>query len=131
MGDWYNGQYRVVQGIDELGRTQLGRGDIIVHKSGMLILRCPACNAMQFGQASVLNSPDAPTLSKPLQCGSGHCKRCGVWFSIRNGKASEAESPVNAQTEIPDRLKKAGVGPARVESSPQVKPKPRLKDLNR
>ena len=132
MSDWYDGPFKVVPGVEELGKMpHIRQGDILIHKSGAVILRCPACNAMQFGRAKVLNSPETPTLDQPLQCGSGHCKKCGVWFSIRNGKAEPSEKPEHKKTELPDKLVKAGVGPARVEKDAPVKPRFRLGDLNR
>lgn len=109
---WYDGPYSVVEGVDSLGMMpHIRRGQIIAHQSGAVILRCPACNAMQFGAAKVLNSPEKPTLDRPLQCGSGHCKKCGVWFQIVNGKAVPAESPNKEKGEIPRKLFRAGVRP--------------------
>lgn len=132
MSGWYDGPFKVVEGIDTLGKMpHIGRGDIIAHKSGAVVLRCPACNAMQFGRAAVLNSKEAPTLDRPLQCGSGHCKKCGVWFTIRNGEARPAKKPEQKRTAIPDKLTAAGVGPAKVERDPPVKPRHQLKDLHR
>ncbi len=113
MSEWYDGRYRVVPGVDSLGKMpQIGRGDIIEHASGAVVLRCPACSAMQFGRADILNSLDSPTLDRPLQCGSGHCKACGVWFLIRNGKAEKAEAPAPRKRELPRKLVRAGVRPA-------------------
>ena len=132
MGDWYDGPFRVVPGVEELGRMpHIGQGDILKHKSGAVVLRCPACNAMQFARAKVMNSDETPTLDQPIQCGAGHCKKCGVWFTVKNGRAQKAEKPKPKKTELPDKLKKAGVGPPRVGKDPPVKPRFKLRDLHR
>lgn len=110
MAEWYGGPFRVIPGVDSLGqRPRPGRGDIIAHKSGAVVLRCPKCAALQFTRATVLNDPATPTLDRAIQCGSGYCKKCGIWFSIRNGQASEVEPPPPKKTTLPDKLKKAGV----------------------
>jgi len=109
---WYSGPYRVLPEIDTLGkRPQIGQGDILAHASGAIILRCPKCGAMQFARAKILNDPQTPTLDRPIQCGSGHCKRCGIWFNIKNGRAAETKSPVPTGSGIPERLARAGVKP--------------------
>lgn len=111
--EFYSGPYRVLDGISSLAeRRSPGRGDIIRHASGAVVLRCPKCAALQFTRADVLNNPDAPTLDRPIQCGSGYCKRCGIWFAIRNGVASEVEEPKRSERKIPERLARAGVHPA-------------------
>ncbi len=106
---WYTGNYEVLEGVKKVGTVNIRQGDIIVHESGAVILRCPACAAMQFGHAKVMNSPKTPSFDRPLQCGSGHCKRCGVWFTIKNGKAEEAEPTEPRKRELPKKLTKAGV----------------------
>jgi len=116
MTEWYTGNYSILEGVDKLGTVNIRKGDIIVHSSGAVVLRCPACAAMQFGYAKILNSPKAPSLDRPLQCGSGHCKRCGVWFTIKNGKAEEAEPAESPKRELPRKLMKAGV-----KQSPKLK----------
>jgi len=115
--EWYNGPYKVVDGIDTLGRRPSpGLGDIIAHRSGALVLRCPKCHAMQFTRAVVYNSKENPTLDRPIHCGSGHCKKCGIWFSITGGTSEQVDEPVKATRPIPRKLAKAGVHP-----SPKIK----------
>lgn len=109
---WYEGPFRVVPDIKELkDRPSPARGDIIAHRSGAVVLRCPRCGAMQFTRADILNDPSAPTLDRPIQCGSGHCKKCGIWFVIQRGRAKEVQEPEKKKTAIPDRLARAGVTP--------------------
>ena len=110
MPEWFSGPYFVIAGVDTLGkRPRLGRGEIIAHKSGAVILRCPACAAVQFARADVLNDPHTPTLDRPIQCGSGHCKKCGVWFTIRNGEAKKVDEPTRPTRTLPKKLADAGV----------------------
>jgi hypothetical protein len=110
MPEWFKGPYYVLEKVDSLEtKPRPGRGEIIAHKSGAVILRCPQCGALQFGRAVILNSPATPTLDRPLQCGSGHCKKCGVWFIIRNGEALPAEAPERKERVLPEKLRKAGV----------------------
>ncbi len=112
MTEWYSGPYAVMKDIDSLAKKpRPGRGDIIAHASGAVVLRCPKCAAIQFARANILNSPKTPTLDRPIQCGSGHCKRCGVWFTIRNGVAEEAKAPERPKRTLPESLVNAGVKP--------------------
>lgn len=114
MAEWYEGPFKVIPNVDSLGkRPRPGRGDIIAHASGAVVLRCPKCGAMQFTRANILNSPETPTLDRPVQCGSGHCKKCGIWFTIRNGSAALSEEPPKTKRGLPDNLSRAGVAPAR------------------
>lgn len=109
MVDWYDGQYRIIEAKRLSQRPRPGRGEIIVHDSGAIVLRCPACSALQFTHAKVFDSPDAPSLDRAIQCGSGHCHRCGVWFTIHRGRAKKVEP---SQDEAPGpggELKRAGV----------------------
>lgn len=120
MAEWFKGPYFVLEGVDRLAIKRPARGEIIAHDSGAVVLRCPACAAIQFARAKILNSPKTPTLDRPIQCGSGHCKRCGVWFTIRNGEAMPAEAPEKKEVALPDKLKRAGVHP-----QPELKLKPK------
>ena len=56
--EWYNGNYSVLPDVDELGkRPHIGRGDILKHKSGAIILRCPAVSFLsKFRKANVKES---------------------------------------------------------------------------
>lgn len=115
---FFSGPYRVLDGVDSLAQKRMpGRGEIIAHASGAIILRCPKCAALQFTRADILNNPDAPTLDRPVHCGSGHCKKCGIWFEIRKGTATEVEEPPRKERKIPRKLARAGVHPApKIES---------------
>lgn len=84
-------------------------GAIIVTRGGVSILGCPACGKMQFAAAVPSGPAAAPHITRPIQCGSGFCKRCGEWFRIINGvpeRVPPAERPVPA---IPPALAAAGV----------------------
>ena len=110
--EWYDGPYKVIDGVDTLGRRpHPALGDIMAHRSGAVILRCPKCHAMQFTRAEVYNAESSPTLDRPIHCGSGHCKKCGIWFTITNGRAAECEPPEGPSRPIPKKLAKAGVKP--------------------
>jgi hypothetical protein len=110
MSEWFSGPYFVLEKVDSLEtKPRIGRGEIIAHKSGAIILRCPKCAALQFTRAVILNAPATPSLDRPVQCGSGHCKKCGVWFTIKNGEALPAEAPEPKPRVLPEKLRKAGV----------------------
>ncbi len=113
MSEMYTGSYRVLKEVSTLAQRRLpGRGDILRHKSGAIVLRCPKCVAIQFTRAEVLDSDDSPTLDRPVQCGAGHCKKCGIWFTIHSGRAAEVPKPEKKPQEIPKVLARAGVHPS-------------------
>jgi len=111
MGQWYEGQYKVLDKVGKLSeQPRLATGDILRHDSGALILRCPACNAMQFTRAEIYNAETRPTLDRAIQCGSGHCQKCAVWFTIEKGKAVLATPTEKKKPpELDSKLKRAGV----------------------
>lgn len=85
-------------------------GEIIKHKSGAVILKCPKCGALQFTHSPITGPYDAPTLSKRIQCGGGHCKQCAIWFSVDAGKTVIHEGPETKRgVMIPKSLRDAGV----------------------
>jgi len=106
---WYQGPWRIIKADTVASRVRLQPGEIMPHRSGALILNCPACNTMQVAHAQIQGSPEAPTLSAPVHCGKGYCQRCGVWFTVIGGCTREAERPKARITAIPDRLQRAGV----------------------
>lgn len=116
--EFFTGPYHILNGVSSLAQKRMpGRGEIIAHESGAIILRCPKCAALQFTRADVMGSPEAPTLDRPIQCGSGHCKKCGIWFAIRKGSAAIVEAPKKTAKEIPKALARAGVHTApKIES---------------
>jgi len=100
---------RDVQSLQETG-GKVAPGEIIVHRTGTLLLNCPKCGKVQFVAAKLEGSDQAPDIMKPIQCGAGYCNRCGVWFKIVTGRPIIVEEvPVVKQAEIPDVLKRAGV----------------------
>jgi len=120
MSEWYDGPYKVLDGVDQMARRpRPGRGDIIAHRSGALVLRCPACNALQFTRGTVFNAKESPTIDRPIHCGSGHCQKCGVWFSIKNGRALPAKAPEKTKLKIPEKLARAGVHEAPPRPEPE------------
>lgn len=64
---------------------------------------------MQFACSKLIGTPEMPTLENAIHCGAGHCKRCGIWFTIQNGKTVITEQPVKGQIPLTDKLKEAGV----------------------
>jgi len=110
-GKFYEGPYKVLPEVDRLEQKRVpSKGDIIAHRSGAIILRCPKCNAIQFTHAVIVNSPETPTLDRPVHCGSGHCQKCAIWFTIRNGLAYQVDEPKKEpKTSTPTDLLKAGV----------------------
>lgn len=85
-------------------------GLIVKHKSGAILLRCPKCNAMQFTYSPVIGDDKTPTLTKRIQCGSGYCKRCAIWFGIDAGRTVLFEgTEEKIGTAIPQKLVAAGV----------------------
>lgn len=87
MSDWEGKSYFLNEEIDSLGaKPFLASGEIIRHKAGAHILRCPACNAVQFVANELQGEASAPTFAKPLRCA---CVRCACEFRIRSGKAIE------------------------------------------
>lgn len=92
-------------------------GEIMKHKSGAIMLRCPECNSLQFTAAIITGPDDAPTISKPIVCGAGSCKRCAVRFSIDAGRTIKESSEDNGgKIGIPEKLKQAGV-----KKAPRIK----------
>lgn len=85
-------------------------GQIVKHKSGAILLRCPKCNAMQFTHSPIVGADETPTLTKRVQCGSGFCKRCAIWFSVDAGKTVIHDGPQEiSETPLPKKLVDAGV----------------------
>ena len=107
---WYGGGWQILPGVESLeSHPHLRPGEIVRHRTGAIILTCPACHAMQFALAKVSGTDERPTLDRPVHCGAGHCRRCGIWFTITDGVAALAAPPTQATTEVPARLARAGV----------------------
>jgi hypothetical protein len=111
MKELFEGPWRVVDKSTLGDRPRPAPGEIIKHRSGAVVLCCPACGAMQFAHAPVVGNDARPTITKPIQCGSGNCKQCGIWFSIDAGHTvlMNAPPPKRPPRAIPERLVKAGV----------------------
>ena len=94
----------------DLVSGRVARGTI-VRSGAVLVLACPACAKMQFTAHAMTGPPDAPTVSEPIHCGAGYCKRCGVWFRIDAGVPEVMGAPPEPTPErpIPQRLRDAGV----------------------
>jgi uncharacterized protein YbaR (Trm112 family) len=106
---WYEGPWKVIPETSMTQRARLKPGEIMKHKSGTVLLNCPACNSLQFAKASVISSDILPSLDRAIQCGSGFCKRCGVWFRIIDGKTIEQEKQNPKTIPLPKILVDAGV----------------------
>ena len=106
---WYQGPWKVIAETSMAEKARLLPGEIMKHGSGTILLNCPACNSVQFAKATVIGSDILPSLDKAIQCGSGFCRRCGVWFRIIDGKTVEQDAPVRVDTVIPEKLAAAGV----------------------
>ena len=100
----YQGPWRVVD-RDTLGHT-MRIGDVMKHKSGAVILKCPKCRALQFAYSPVTGTDDKPTLTRSIQCGGGHCKRCGIWFRVDAGETVLSDAAKSEPRPIPERLKR-------------------------
>lgn len=110
---WYDGSWTLERGADSLRALggRLARGRIIERQSGLFILACPACAALQIN-ANILTGPDdSPTLAHPITCGAGRCKQCGVTFRIVGGRCQPCERPIPVVPAMPATLRAAGVHP--------------------
>jgi len=85
MSDWEGKEYHFNAEADSVAAAGLlSSGEIIKHRGGALVLRCPSCNSMQFAVAEIDGSDETPTIKTPISCA---CTRCSVEFRIRHGKA--------------------------------------------
>ena len=64
---------------------------------------------MQFAASKLIGTPEVPTLESVIHCGAGHCKKCGIWFKVQNGKTVISEEPVIEKVPLSDKLREAGV----------------------
>ena len=64
---------------------------------------------MQFAASKLIGTPEMPTLESVIHCGAGHCKKCGIWFTVQNGKTVVCEKPEVNKIPISDKLKAPGV----------------------
>ena len=108
---WFLGPWNVCKEDTLEQKPRIRKGEILRHKNGSVILNCPACGATQFARVGVSGADDNPTLDGPVHCGAGHCKRCGVWFTVVGGRTKETEPRPHKRLDIPEPLKRAGVKP--------------------
>jgi|GEM_PF-4653239 uncharacterized protein YbaR (Trm112 family) len=109
---FYNGIYKMLPAeVDSMRkRATPTLGEVMRHRSMVLILHCPACRSLQFAAADLSGTEDAPTTS-PIHCGAGTCKKCGIWFRIIDGHAAVVPEPDRPKTPISETLAAAGVKP--------------------
>lgn len=107
FADWFQGPFRIVPGVDSLQQRPNPRaGEIIRHRGrNVAILRCPACNALQFFAVEILGTDDAPSFARPVRCSAGACRDCGVWFALVQGAAGPVEPPVERERTLPPVLR--------------------------
>jgi hypothetical protein len=106
---FYNGPYIVLpREMDSIRKVTPSLGEVMRQRSNVLVLRCPACRALQFTAASISGPDDSPTTS-PIHCGAGTCKRCGIWFKLVDGRAALVPAPVDPTPPVPAKLAEAGV----------------------
>ena len=114
---WFQGRYFVVPGIDALEKRPNPRpGEIVRHRGGrVVILRCPACAALQFYAVEMTGPDEAPTFVRPVRCSAGSCRDCGVWFLVVEGAVGPVEPPVERPRKIPTILDGRIKPPPKVE----------------
>lgn len=66
--------------------TRLAPGEIMRHKSGVLVLPCPACGVLQFAAHTVEGDP--PSISGAVRCAAAKCpaRRCACRWTIIAGQ---------------------------------------------
>jgi hypothetical protein len=89
---------------------KIAPGTILAHSAVVIITTCPACGSMLIAPGPVRGELCAPVVDRPVRCGAGLCKKCGILFRIMNGIAEEVIDET-AAIPIPDKLKAAGVVP--------------------
>lgn len=92
MVEWFEGPWFISSEESLEKRSRLDRGEILIHKSGNLLLNCPACNALQFSTVGVENDTQYPSLLGVVQCGNGGCLRCKALFTVRAGKTVKVDN---------------------------------------
>jgi hypothetical protein len=115
--EWFPGPYHVLAGIERLEQHPFPAMGEIVARTGknIAIMRCPACQAIQFFVVEVTGPADSPTFSRPTRCSAASCRDCGVWFRVVNGRVGSVEPPVKREVPIPEALRGRIHSPPRVE----------------
>lgn len=90
----HTGPWTIVDATTLAQRPRLAPGQLLRHRSGNVVLNCPACNATQFVVAQLAGPSDAPTLSCDVTCGAGYCKRCALRFTIVGGRTVVRSGPL-------------------------------------
>jgi len=83
-------------------------GEVLRHRSGLLVLHCPACRSVNMAATDLSGTEAAPTTGL-IHCGAGGCKKCGVWFRLIDGLAVLVPAPDPPKHPIPEELAEAGV----------------------
>jgi hypothetical protein len=84
MSDFFEGPFKITHGSSLADRGRLRAGEIMKHRSGALIYRCPGCLSIAFHVAKLTGPDDLPSLDRPMICGCGLCK---VQYNLTQGKA--------------------------------------------
>lgn len=110
MDKLYEGPWRIIEPSTLEERPRLKMGEIMRHRSGAVLFRCPKCNALQFSHVGISGNDGFPTLSKGVQCGAGMCKKCAIWFTVKSGTTVLSNQPEEKEPRpMPDKLTDAGV----------------------
>jgi hypothetical protein len=87
MGAAYPGPWRIIVSTSLAEQHRLAAGDLMRHKSGVVMLRCPLCNVQQFAVVSLNGDATSPSLTGDVKCTAGSCKvrRCACVWTVING----------------------------------------------
>ena len=107
--NWYPGPWTIIAEDSLEKKARIKPGDIMKHRSGNVLLNCPACNSLQFTKVQTIGTAELPSLTGPVLCGAGFCKRCAITFTVIDGKTVAVEAQERPKATIPERLLKAGV----------------------
>jgi hypothetical protein len=87
----FGGPWRVIDANSLMRR--LSPGEIMQHKSGVLVLSCPACGVLQFAACTVEGDP--PSISGTVRCAAAQCpgRRCACRWTIIAGRTVAEDAP--------------------------------------
>jgi hypothetical protein len=111
----YAGPWRRLPGDRLEQHPRLALGDLLVLRSGAVMLRCPACGTLQFIVATCTGDPEQPSLDSATTCAARDCrtKRCACRWTVVNGvtRLEVAAPPPPPAPRISPALVAAGVRP--------------------
>lgn len=81
-------RYRIAKADRISASSPIQEGEILKHRSGMIIVRCPICRTMSLGATRLKGTGDAPTLADPIRCG---CAACRALFTVEAGQLKVLE----------------------------------------